>query len=196
MAARAGDYGIGIPLVLWGRGDGTFQLDTTRFPAEMQDMPIWTITAIPVDGQIKVVVSGSAPGEAPTHPEWRYGTKVFTYVDGRFQLELDLTPGLPYVPDTTLTFGLALDVVYDAGYYYLWLVGLDYLKYAVAKMHATTAQASVIKQWSADMNNWESGSMKLMPTGDVLSQMAGCGNGTDVPGGYNYWACTWSFSVR
>jgi hypothetical protein len=196
VAPRAGIYGFGIPLVLWGRGDGTFQLDTTRFPAEMQDMPIWTIFAIPIDGQIKVVVSGSSPGEAPTHPEWRYGTKVFTYVDGRFQLELDLTPTLPKVAGTDLTYGTGLDVVYDAGHYYLWLVGLDYLTYAVAKMNATTGQTSIVKQWSADMNNWESGSMKLMPSGDVLSQMAGCGNGTDVPGGYNYWACTWGFSVR
>ena len=186
-----------MPIMLWGRGDGTFELDATRFPAEMKNMPIFTILAIPIDGQIKVVVSGNAPGAvSPPDPEWKYGTKVFTYVDGLFQLELDLTPGLPEVYDTGLTYGLALDVVYDAGYYYLWHVDEYYQNYAIAKTHATTGQTTLIWQRPTDPNNWESGSMKLMPSGEVLSQMAGCGTGTDVPGAYNNYACTWSFSVR
>lgn len=185
------------PIMLWGRGDGTFLLDATRFPAEMKSMPIFTIFAIPIDGQIKVVVSGNAPGAvSPPDPVWRYGTKVFRYIDGRFQLELDLTPGLPLVAGTDLTFGLALDVVYDAGYYYLWHVDEYYQNYAIAKTHATTGQTTLLWQRPADPNNWESGSMKLMSSGDVLSQMAGCGTGTDVPGAYNYYACTWNFPVR
>lgn len=197
VAAAAGSEGIGLPVVLWGRGDGTFQLDTSRFPAEMQNKPIFTLFAIPIDGQLKVVVSGNAPGAvSPPQPEWGYGTKVFRYVDGRFELEMDLTPTLPKVFDTDLTYGLALDVVYDAGYYYLWHVDERYRNNAIAKTHATTGQATVIWQRPIDTNNFESGSMKLMPSGDVLSQMAGCGTGTNVPGTYNYYACTWSFSVR
>ena len=197
VAPAAGSYGFGIPLVLWGRGDGTFELDATRFPEEMQNKPIFGITAIPVDGQIKVVVSGNAPGGvSPPDPVYKYGTKVFRYVDGQFQLELDLTPGLPYVADTNLTYGLALDVVYDAGYYYLWHVDELYQNQALVKTHATTGQTSVLWQKPIDPNNWESGSMKLTPSGDVVSQMAGCGTGTEVPGTYNYDACTWRFSIR
>lgn len=197
VAPAAGSEGIGLPVILWGRGDGTFQLDTTRFPAEMQNKPIFSIFAIPVDGKLKVVVSGNAPGAvSPPQPEWGYGTKVFRYVDGRFQLELDLTPTLPKVADTDLTFGLALDVVYDAGYYYLWHVDELYRNNAIAKTHASTGQTTVIWQRPVDTNNFESGSMKLMTSGNVLSQMAGCGKGTEVPGSYNHYACTWSFSVR
>jgi hypothetical protein len=196
VAPAAKAYGFGIPLVLWGRGDGTFQVDATRFPEEMQNQPIFGIWAIPIDGQIKVVVSGDAPGAvAPPDPVWKYGTKVFRYVDGRFQLELDLTPGLPYVADTNLTYGQALDVVYEAGYYYIWYVD-NYQHQAMAKTHATTGQTSLLWQQPIDFNNWESGSMKLMPSGDLLSQMAGCGTGTEVPGSYNYYACTWRTSIR
>ena len=197
VAPAAGSLGFGRPLVLWGLGDGTFQLDATRFPAEMQNQPIFGITAIPIDGQIKVVVSGNAPGAvAPPDPVWHYGTKVFRYVDGQFQLELDLTPGLPYVADTTLTYGLALDVVYDSGYYYLLHVDEYYQNQALTKAHATTGQTTVLWQRPIDPNNWESGSMKLMPSGEVLSQMAGCGTGTEVPGTYNHDACTWRIPIR
>lgn len=197
VAPAAGNYGFGIPLVLWGRGDGTFQLDATRFPAEMQNKPIFGITAIPINGQIKVVVSGNAPGAvSPPDTVWKYGTKVFRYLDGRFQLELDLTPGLPVVSGTNLTYGLALDVVYDAGYYYLWHVDEHYQNNALAKTHATTGQTSLLWQRPIDLNNWESGSMKLMPSGHVVSQMAGCGTGTEVPGSYNYYACTWRTLIR
>jgi len=38
--------------------------------------------------------------------------------------------------------------------------------------------------------------MKLMSSGALLSQMAGCGTGTEVPGSYNYYACSWSFPIR
>ena len=197
VAPAAGSYGYGRPLVLWGAGDGTFQLDATRFPAEMQNQPIFGITAIPVDGQIKVVVSGNAPNAVvPPDPVWHYGTKVFRYVDGQFQLELDLTPTLPYVADTSLTYGLALDVVYDDGYYYLRLVDEYYQNHAVAKTDATTGQTSVVWQQPSDPNSWDGGSMKLMPSGELVNQMAGCGTGTDVPGTYNYEACTWRISIR
>lgn len=197
VAPAAGSQGFGRPLVLWGRGDGTFQLDATRFPAEMQNKPIYGITAIPIDGQIKVVVSGNAPGAvSPPDPVWQYGTKVFRYVDGLFQLELDLTPTLPDVTGTNVTFGLALDVVYDAGYYYLWHVDHLYQNQALVKTHATNGQTSVLWQRPVDLNNWESGSMKLMSSGALLSQMAGCGTGTEVPGSYNYYACSWSFPIR
>lgn len=197
VAPAAGSYGYGRPLVLWGAGDGTFQLDATRFPAEMQNQPIFGITAIPVDGQIKVVVSGNAPNAVvPPDPVWHYGTKVFRYVDGQFQLELDLTPTLPYVTDTNLTYGLALDVVYDDGYYYLRLVDEYYQNHAVSQTDATTGQTSVVWQQPSDPNNWDGGSMKLMPSGELVNQMAGCGTGTDVPGTYNYAACTWRISIR
>ena len=187
-----------MPIMLWGRGDGTFRLDATRFPAEMKSMPIYTIVAIPVEGQIKVVVSGDAPSAvSPPDPVWKYGTKVFRYVDGRFQLELDLTPFLPQVAGTDVTFGLGLDAVYVDGYYYLWHVSSADLAYqAVTKVHASSGQTTLLWQRPTDFNNWESGSMKLMSSGNVVSQMAGCGNGTHVPGSYNYYACTWSFSTH
>lgn len=197
LTVAPGASSFGKPIVLWGLGDGTFRLDATRFPQEMNNQPIFGITAIPIDGRLRVLVSGNAPGAvSPPDYIYKYGTKVFSFVNGRFELDLDLTPGLPRVSGTTLTFGLALDVIYNAGYYYFWRVDELYQNNAVMKTDANTGATTVIWQRPVDTNNFESGAMKLMPTGVVLSQMAGCGRGTNVPGTYNFYACSWSFSVR
>jgi hypothetical protein len=78
-------FNYNTPVIFWGKGDGTFVFDNTRFPADMKWKSIFGIRAIPVDGELKILVSGNPRGTWPDPSDANYGSFELVYESGKFK---------------------------------------------------------------------------------------------------------------
>lgn len=131
------------PFVLWGRGDGSFRKDTGRMPQDMFDKAIFGVVLIPIDGKLRLVVSGNTPGAQVTPDPANYGTTMLSYRNGRFEYDIDLTPRLP-LTSKGLKFGLALDHIYSNGYLYSPHVSGDYSEQGLTRTDPRTGATELI----------------------------------------------------
>lgn len=114
------------PLVYWGNGDGTFSMpDSTVFPDEMLGSPIYALTAIPIGEKINVIISGANPNNSYAQYQKIYGTKVFQFIDGKFENVNDFSSVIPNVPTTDFTFEFAINAAYYNNHWVLLLVNSD-----------------------------------------------------------------------
>ena len=185
------------PIVLWGNGDGTIRVDSTRFPADMFQKAIYGIRAIPINGKINVVVSGNPVGAQSGPPASNeYGTKVLQYSGGKFQYVNDLSAGIPKVSSSGLSYALALDAIYKAGYYYFLRVNADYTGSAIVKTDATTGASTLLTEVIRGATADTSGVLKLTSAGNFVSQMANCGANAIKTTDYFHYQCTFSIPLR
>ncbi len=181
-----------IPVVLWGNGHGAFTLDNTRFPLSLLNKTIYSIRAIPINGKINVVVSGF-PNTAFAGPAWsnNFGTQVLQYENGAFSVKQDLTAGLPYVSNTTLTYGLPLDVIYKNGYYYTYRVNNDYTWSSIVKTDAATGLSTLLYEVNVtSTTSGNGGNIKPTSSNTLVNQMAGCSTNGILANNYYYSPCT------
>jgi hypothetical protein len=185
------------PIVMWGNGDGTFRVDSTRFPADMYRKAIYGIRAIPVNGMINVVVSGNPAGAQPggSSPS-DYGTKVLQYNSGAFQYVADLSSTIPKVTSTGLVYGLALDAIYKGGSYYFLRVNGDYTGSAIVKTDATTGASALITEVVRGNNSDTSGILRLDSKNNFISQMGDCGPNSLSATDYFHYQCTFAIPFQ
>jgi hypothetical protein len=185
------------PIVLWGKGDGSFRLDTTRFPADMYQKAIYGIRAIPVNGKIQVVVSGNPVGAQPgsTSPS-DYGTKVLQYTNGAFQYVADYSSTVPRVSNTGLVYGLALDAIYKDSHYYFLRVNGDYTGSAIVKTHAVSGVSTLLTEVVRGNTADTSGILKLDSKNNFISQMGDCGPNARLATDYFHYQCTFAIPLR
>ncbi len=185
------------PIVLWGKGDGTFRLDTTRFPVDMFQKAIYGIRAIPVNGKIQVIVSGNPVGAQPgsVSPS-DYGTKVLQYTNGAFQYVADYSTTIPKVGKTGLVYGLALDAIYKDGHFYFLRVNGDYTGSAIVKTHAVTGASMLLTEVVRGNNSDTSGILKLDSKNNFISQMGDCGPNAALATDYFHYQCTFALPLR
>lgn len=170
-----------IPLVLWGKGDGTFTLDNTRFPEETRNKNIYTVEAIKMNGQLKFILSGFS-NEVFDPNDWtviagniNFGTKIFTYTNGQFVVEKDLTPYIPSVTATGRKYGLALDFLYDNGTLYTRRVSDGYSYVATTKTNIETGNSSIIYEAAGHWHPLIGDKWKLSTDGNfLLAFSTGC----------------------
>ena len=185
------------PIVLWGNGDGTFRVDTSRFPADMYQKSIYGIRAIPIDGKVNVVVSGNPVGAQSGVPSVSdYGTKVLHYVNGVFQYVNDLSNGIPKATNTGLTYGLALDVIYKGGFFYFLRVTGDYTGSAIVKTDPVTGASTLLAEVIRGNTSDTSGVFKLTSEDNFVSQMGDCGPNSLRATDYFHYQCTFSIPLR
>lgn len=173
------------PMVLWGRGDGTFSVpDETVFPVDTTDKPIFGLTVISIDGKLNVVLSGGNPNSSVD--QWApsiYGTKVLQFMDGKFQVVQDLTSAIPKIPGSELTF----EFVINAGFYNSnWVFLLEspglvknadgnYINGALYKMDKNgqnvTAISKTFSWYGAEMTITSNGFLKAMSGSCSLSYL-------------------------
>lgn len=177
------------PFIMWGNGDGTFRQDMTRFPATLG---AFGIRAVPVDGKFRVIVSAWAAGASPDYPAGVTGTQVFEYADGRFQLLLDLTPTIPVVAATGLTYDLGLDFHYIGGAYYGYFVDATYDHQAIVKFDAVTGASTLLSTYSHP--GYAAGSGEFIRTSQdtFVNVTAGCSPMSSQPQDFMYYACHYS----
>ena len=185
------------PIILWGKGDGTFKLDTTKFPADMYQKAIYGIRAIPIDGKINVVVSGNPVGAQLGSPSSSdYGTKVLQYVNGTFQYVSDFSNTIPRVTGSNLFYGLALDAVYKNGFYYFLRVNGDYTGSAIVKTNAVTGTSTLLTEVVRGNTSDTSGILKLDSKNNFVSQMGACGPFALNVGDYYHYQCTFAIPLQ
>lgn len=114
VGADAG--GLQRPFMLRGRGDGTFVLDGSAFPAAFEGQRIKTVRFLSPPGGgssfvQRVIVSGDTPGSSPHSGETSFGTAVLQYQNGRFVQTVDLTTGIPVQTGSALRFGRLIDAL-------------------------------------------------------------------------------------
>jgi len=185
------------PIVLWGNGDGTIRVDSTRFPADMFQKAIYGIRVIPINGKLNVVVSGNPTGAQAGPPASNeYGTKVLQYLNGKFEYVSDLSAGIPKVSSTGLTYALALDAIYKGGYYYFLRVNGDYTGSAIVKTDAATGASTLLTEVIRGATADTSGVLKLTSAGNFVSQMGNCGANAIKLTDYFHYQCTFSIPLR
>jgi hypothetical protein len=184
-------YNYNTPVIFWGKGDGTFVFDNTRFPADMKWKSIFGIRAIPVDGNLKILVSGNPRGTWPDPSDANYGSFELVYESGKFKYIKDFSNDIPLVTTGGLRWGLADDVLYLDGHYYFLRVNFDNSKNSVVKTNRTTGQSTVI--YETDRNNWSrsdtSGVITFDVNGRIVSQVAGCGKYSAIDTNYYHNTC-------
>ncbi len=184
------------PIVMWGNGDGTVRVDATRFPADMYQKAIYGMRAIPVNGKINVVVSGNPTGAQAGPPASNeFGTKVLQYSAGKFQYVNDLSAGIPKVTSSGLSYALALDAIYKAGYYYFIRVNADYTGSAIIKTDAMTGASTLLTEVVRGSSSDTSGVLKLTSQNRLVSQMADCGPNASKSTDYFHYQCTFSIPL-
>jgi hypothetical protein len=185
------------PIVLWGNGDGTIRVDATRFPADMFQKAIYGIRAIPINGKIHVVVSGNPTGAQSGPPASNeYGTKVLQYISGKFEYVNDLSAGIPKVSSTNLSYALALDAIYKAGYFYFLRVNGDYTGSAIVKTDATSGASTLLTEVVRGNAADTSGVLKLTSAGNFVSQMGNCGPNSVKLTEYFHYQCSFSIPLQ
>lgn len=184
-------YNHNTPVIFWGKGDGTFVFDNTRFPADMKWKSIFGIRAIPIDGSIKVLVSGNPRGTWPTPSDANFGTFELVYDGQKFVYVKDYSAEIPYVGSTGLRWGMAYDILYDAGFYYILRVNFDNSKNAIIKTNRSTGVSSMI--YEMDRLNWSradtSGVITFDKSGNIISQVAGCSRYSAMTTDYYHHTC-------
>lgn len=184
-------YNYNTPVIFWGKGDGTFIFDNARFPADMKWKSIFGIRAIPVDGSLKVLVSGNPRGTWPNPSDANYGTFELVYDGQKFSYVKDYTADIPFVTPAGLRWGVAYDILYDAGFYYFLRVNFDNSKSTIVKTNRSTGVSSVI--YEIDRNNWSrsdtSGVITFDKNGNIISQVAGCSIYAAMGGDYYHHTC-------
>lgn len=131
------------PLVLWGNGDGSFRMDTTRFPLDMFGKAIYGVVGVPIDGKMGLLVSGNTPGSGAQRDDSEYGTTLLSYEAAAFVYKADLTPKLP-LTSAGYKFGLALDHLYWNGYLYSYHVSYGYDIDGITKTKLATGDTELI----------------------------------------------------
>jgi hypothetical protein len=182
------------PVILWGVGDGTFTLDTTRFPSDTFGKGIFSIEAIPIDGKINVFLSGiTAQSMAAEFQqvEWAvessYGTKILRYANGRFETANDFSATVPKDPQTGREYGAVLNVVYDSGFFYILREVNSYADMAIVKTNATTGESSILQKTGA-----VAGLMKFTSNGTLVMSMSGC----PINSATSYWSSGQEFDCK
>ena len=185
-------YNYRTPIVLWGKGDGTFTIDSTRFPKEMFDKHIYGIRAIPIDGELNILVSGPAPGSAASSHAWEYGFKVLKYSDGAFKITHDLTGAIPMSSLTGRPYSMALDVIYANKRLYAIFVTDDYSQYAVISFDLVSGIATILAERTKVNGSDNSGVLTLNALGMLMFQMTSCGVSSANVTDPMYWECNFS----
>ncbi|MFZ4699253.1 MAG: FG-GAP repeat domain-containing protein [Candidatus Methylumidiphilus sp.] len=185
------------PIVLWGKGDGTFRVDSSRFPSDMYQKAIYGIRAIPVNGKINILVSGNpvgaqAGGSSPSD----YGTKVLQYTNGAFQYVTDFSNAIPKVASTGLVYGLALDAIYKDGAYYFLRVNGDYTGSSIVRTNAITGTSTLLTEVVRGNNSDTSGILKLDSRNNFISQMGDCGPNSLIATDYFHYQCTFAIPLQ
>ena len=186
------------PFILWGKGDGTFQQDLTRFPSDMYAKNIYGIHAIPINGKINVFVSADAPGSYSNPADGEilgYGLKVLQYKNGYFQYVQDLTNGIPRATSTGLQYGLALDVIYHQGSYYTYQVTTDYTNEAIIKINPNTGVGTILaenfRQGKGGTNIY-----KITSQNAIVGQLSGCSQNSKNPDDWYYNICNFKLQLE
>ena len=139
------------PFVLWGKGDGTFTEDGDIMPVDVKGKNIYGAVAIPIDGTVKLILSGLTPGAwsgtSAHNDSVAYGTKVLAYQSGKFDTVRDLTPTIPLTADGR-KYSVALDHIYHAGALYSLRPNFDYSAQAITRTDWATGETSVL--WSVN----------------------------------------------
>ena len=187
------------PVAYWNDGFGNFTEDLTSIPSDLPDTQgasIYGIRAVPVNGAVDVIFSGSPSTSisGPT-PPGTYGTKIAQYVGGHFQYVGDLSNSIPLVSDGSgLTYGLMLDTFYSNGYWYQLRVSDQYTYHAYIKVNATTLASQIIYEHddSSGTSAGPGGSFAL-DNGMVKPLMTDC-SAYDIatPGAWFHTECTLS----
>ena len=171
------------PFIMWGKGDGTFTKDTTRFPGDVQNKSIWAIYAIPVKDKVNIIVSGVTAESFPLigRQQWMYdtsyGLKILQYDGSKLQTVLDFTKNLPNTMSNNLKYNLATDIVYKDGYYYALQVGESYSNTAIVKYEATTGDSMKLYETLSGCGT-ECGAgisrIKITSKNEIVAKTAGC----------------------
>jgi hypothetical protein len=169
-------YNYNTPVIFWGKGNGTFIFDNTRFPVDMKWKSIFGIRAIPIDGSLKILVSGNPRGTWAQPSDADFGSFELIYNGTNFQYVKDYSNDIPFVTTGGLKWGLADDVIYLNGYYYFLRVNFDNSKNSIVKTNRSSGASTVI--FETDRNNWSrsdtSGVITFDKNGNLVSQVAGC----------------------
>jgi len=169
-------YNYNTPVIFWGKGDGSFIFDKTRFPDDMKWKSIFGIRALPIDGSLKILVSGNPRGTWPDASDANFGSFELIYNNSKFEYLKDYSNDIPVVTSGGLKWGLADDVIYLNGYYYFLRVNFDNSKNSVVKTNRISGLSTVV--YETDRNNWSrsdtSGVITFDKNGNIVSQVAGC----------------------
>jgi hypothetical protein len=180
-----------IPFVAWGNGDGTFIQDVTRFPLNIFNTGIYGIVAIPVNGKINVILSGSSIGTDPNNLTYGFGTRVFQYNNGKF--DQIYTFKVPKVKATGLTYGLMLDAIFDNGSYYGLHVDAWYSNIAIVKYDIGTGTTTIFDNTYPPGQGVVSGDILLINK-KIVNLMPDCN--IHEPYYYYYYSCSLSIPIN
>jgi hypothetical protein len=185
---------VKTPFILWGNGDGSFRMDTSRFPTDMLDKMIFIVRAIDVGGKTNILVSGEMPNSALDNLSSAYGLKVLTYDGNRFQYDTDLTPIVPVVAlDNAKKYQLALDVVYSKGFYYMVMVDASYSNSGIIRFDGVSRNTTIL----SSSTTIPAGPIMLTAAEKIVSVMAGCSVGESTDSTMvMFYECTLSVPIQ
>ncbi len=197
------------PIILWGHGDGTYTVDNTRFPADMKFKAIYSVSTVPVDGKLNIIISGSTPGsyrgaatstyDPALDTSW-YGSKVLNYINGKFEYIQDFTAGIPVINNTIYKYSLAYDWIYKNGYYYNLRSTTDAKSpdwFAIVKTNAATGASVILEEhFRPDGFGDGPGNLLLTSKNEIVYMMAGCGDNSKRTFDWWYYACKYTVPVK
>ena len=163
--------GVDSVTVLLGNGDGTFKQDTTIIPksSSMTDLNImWNLYLIPIDGRLDLILSKEnftiwVKGDKKKGFDW---TSIKKFV-------------MPFSNSKGTRYSMALDVVYDNGYFYFYVtspLAAEGVEWAIIKYSTDAVNASVIYNFDNPTISLKPYSAQIKPTasGSFVAYTGGC----------------------
>lgn len=181
--------GNGMPIVMWGRGDGSFRQDLTRFPADTHHQPINGIRALPANGQLQVIVSGNHPGSDPDAPGQGYGTRVLRWDGSALRTAEDWTSRVPPTA-TGAPFAFAHDFVRVDGATYGFFVGMTSAQQAIVRLDDGGGPGRIVFTMTGGVGGYGGNSGNLtLKDGALTGINAGCGARASDPKDFMHFVC-------
>lgn len=177
-----------IPVVLWGNGQGDFQLDTKAFPVPVNahGSDIDGIRAIPIDGVVNVLASGWAS---------TYGYKVLHFKDNKFEIVKDLTESIKTLPSTKGQSNGALDIYYENGHFYMMTVNGIYEAFSLIKVSKDGSAALLLVERDGPASAYSIDSIKITSRHSLVSQIGSCSPREMYAQVYQRVACNWEWYI-
>jgi hypothetical protein len=183
-----------IPFVMWGNGDGTFRQDMTRFSPDLKDVGIFGVKAIPVNGKINLILSGTSKGSDPNYLWYGFGTRMYQFINGAFKQIAVLN--VPVVQATGYTYGLGMDFIYSNGYYYGYHIDYNYINQAVIKYDIVNNTAKVIEILAQTPGHGGPSGNILLRNNTIVNIMGGCGPYSLNPSDFLYYPCAMKVTLN
>jgi hypothetical protein len=180
------DPGVtGHPIVYWGNGDGTFSEDlSNRFPSDTQGKNIY--------GILVFILSGITPGAdaSGTVTSRDYGTKIFTFENGKFQQKIDLTRAIPTVPGKSHPFLFMLDVVIKENILYAEMDDITNVQ-GIVRIDLSTLNGLNVYSGTG----YRIGDSITMINGNIVNFISNCGNNSILKTDFFYEKCSFSVAM-